>query len=233
MPELVLYGKQRDNRIVMKTLIGHPRSNYAFTLFVIYLRYLIGGAFVYAGFGKAMGDRFMPQGSLQIPAEGMSIDVFFEVLYRTGIWWQFLGWGQVVAGLLVVTQRWSTLGAVLFLPVSLNIFMITISMDFHGTPVLTGLILLANLGLLIWDYERLRLLLIPDGEATVSIQLTSDQLGYPQYWAGLGLLIFLTSISFGNRENVPLWFVLCVAEGMLGLLGYGFYRRYAGKKPLG
>lgn len=217
----------------MKTLVDYLRSKHAFTLFVIYLRYLIGGAFVYAGFGKAMGGRFMPPGSLQIPAEGMEIDVFFEALYRTGIWWKFLGWGQVIAGLLLVTQRWSTLGAILFLPVSLNVFMITISMDFHGTPLLTGLILLANIGLLVWDYEKLRLLLLPNSDDVLTIRLTSDQLGYPRYWTGLGLLIFLTSISFGNRENVPLWFILCVAEGLLGLLGYGFYRRYAARKQAG
>ncbi|RZK30545.1 MAG: hypothetical protein EOO61_19140, partial [Hymenobacter sp.] len=69
------------------------REKASVALFVIYLRYLIGGAFVYSGVGKAIGKRFIPAGSLQLPPTGMTLDVFFETLYRTGIWWQFLGWG--------------------------------------------------------------------------------------------------------------------------------------------
>lgn len=207
-------------------LINYLRRKNSFSLFVIYLRYLIGGAFVYSGFGKAMGGRFIPAGSLQIPPQGITIDVFFEALYRTGIWWQFLGWGQVIAGLLLMTQRWSTLGAILFLPISLNIFMITISMDFHGTPLITGLIVLTNIGLLYWDYPRLKLLLLPNRDADLSLHITSDQLGSPHYWESLGLLIFVTSIAFGNRESTLLWLVLCLTEGLLGLLVWWIHRRY-------
>lgn len=194
-------------------------------LFVIYLRYLLGGAFVYSGIGKAMGERFIPAGSLQIPPTGMTLDVFFETLYRTGVWWQFLGWGQVGVGFLLVTQRWSTLGAVAFLPISVNIFLITLSMDFHGTPFITGLMVLANLGLLAWDYPRLSPLLLPNRDMNVSLQLRADQVGHPRYWEMLGLLIFLTSISFGNRENPPLWFILCFIEGLVGWLIWWFFKR--------
>lgn len=102
------------------TWIDLLREKTTLSIFVIYLRYLIGGAYAFSGMGKAMGERFIPVGSLQIPPTGMTLDVFFEALYRTGLWWQFLGWGQLVAGFLLVTQRWSTLGAVAFLPISIK-----------------------------------------------------------------------------------------------------------------
>ncbi|GAB3893638.1 hypothetical protein [Spirosoma agri] len=210
----------------MFRLIDALRSKTWACLFVIFLRYLIGGAFVYAGWGKALGGRFMPAGTLQLPPDhGISIDLFFEALYRTGIWWNFLGVGQVIAGALLVTQRFATLGAVAFLPISLNVFVITISMDFHFTPVLTGLIVAANLGLLLWDYQKIAPLFYPNRAGEMLIQLRSDQLGSPGYWQGLGLLILLTSSLFGNRENALVWFPLCLAEGLLGLVGFFIVNR--------
>ncbi|MFD2569528.1 hypothetical protein ACFSUS_02725 [Spirosoma soli] len=190
-------------------------------LFVIYLRYLIGGAFVYAGWGKALGGRFMPAGTLQLPPEqGISIDLFFEALYRTGLWWSFLGLGQVVSGALLMTQRFATLGAVAFLPVSLNIFLITISMDFHGTPIITGLILAGNLGLLVWDYRKLSPLLYPNRDGKLLIRAQSDQLDRPTYWQFLGVVLLITSLSFGNRSHIGVWALLCLLEGLIGWAMY-------------
>jgi len=84
---------------------------------------------------------------------------------------------------------------------------------------------LANLGLLAWDYTRLRPLLLPNRDINLSLQLRADQVGHPRYWEILGLLIFLTSISFGNRENAPLWFILCFIEGLVGWLIWWFFKR--------
>lgn len=67
--------------------------------------------------GKVLGERLTQVGTLQIPLTGMTLDVLFETLYRTGLWWQSLGWAQLVSGFLLLTQRWSTLGAVAFLPI--------------------------------------------------------------------------------------------------------------------
>jgi len=47
----------------------------------------------------------------------------------------------------------------------------------------------------------------------------------PHYWQGLGLLILLTSLSFGNRENPMVWLLLCFLEGLFGLIGFFVLRR--------
>lgn len=207
-------------------VIDNLRKSRNFTLFILYLRYLLGGAFVYSGIGKAMGARFIQAGSMQIPQTGMTIDVFFETLYRTGTWWQFLGWGQVVAGFFLLTQRWSTLGAILFLPVILNIFVITLSMDFHGTPFITGLMLLGNLLLLTWDHQKLRILILPNRDINQIVNAPSDQLDTPYYWELLGIFLLITSLSFGNRTDPITWSGLCFLEGLLGLLLWRFYKKY-------
>ncbi len=51
----------------------------------------------------------------------------------------------------------------LYFPVIVNIFLITLSMGFRGTPVITGLMLLGSIFLLCWDYDRLAGILRPAG----------------------------------------------------------------------
>ncbi|HKK45418.1 MAG TPA: hypothetical protein VJ964_07845 [Balneolaceae bacterium] len=84
------------------------------------------------------------------------IGYFFEALYRTGLYWHFIGIAQFTAGLCLLIPRFSTLGAVIFFPIILNIFVITISMPFKGTPIVTGAMLLSSIYLLIWDFDRLK-----------------------------------------------------------------------------
>jgi uncharacterized membrane protein YphA (DoxX/SURF4 family) len=88
-------------------------------LFIIYSRYLIGGAFVYSSIVKIKGLRFTS-------ADGSSYPInspfhFFETMYESGVYWKFLGWGQLIAGLLLMTQRYSKLGVLLFVAIISNI----------------------------------------------------------------------------------------------------------------
>ena len=125
------------------------KSLFLTQLFIIYTRYLIGGAFVFACIIKIKGMRFTTYSQEDAPL-GSAMH-FFEVLYQTGLYWQFIGWTQLLAGFFLMTQRFAKLGAVLNLPIILNVFVITISMEFGGTPVITGLMLAANLLLIVYE----------------------------------------------------------------------------------
>ena len=109
----------------MNNLIANFKQKNWTNIFAIYLRYLIGGAFVFSTIPKILGQRFTTANGETAPIDTWIH--FFETLYRSGIYWQFLGWGQLVAGLLLMTQFYSTLGALVFLPIILNVFVITIS----------------------------------------------------------------------------------------------------------
>jgi uncharacterized membrane protein YphA (DoxX/SURF4 family) len=113
-------------------------------------RLLLAVGFIPTGLVKLLGRRF----SYMSPET--DIGGFFETLYQSGLYWRFLGLAQVLAGLLVLWSATATLGAFLFFVIMLNVFVITLSYDFHFTPVITGSMLLATLYLLIWDYHRLR-----------------------------------------------------------------------------
>lgn len=110
---------------------------------------LLAIAFVPSGLKKVQGLRFT-----QIGIEN-PVGFFFEALYRTGIYWNFLGLLQLLIAVLLLIPRTATLGALLYLPVAVNIFVIVVSMRFTGTSVIAGLMLLANLYLLFWDYPKM------------------------------------------------------------------------------
>ena len=93
-----------------------------------------------------------------------SHDIDIVVPEKTNLWTGVLphaaqcgvGLMQVAAGVLLLIPGTALLGALLYLPIIVNIFVITVAMEFRGTWVIVGAMLLANLYLLAWDYDRLR-----------------------------------------------------------------------------
>ncbi len=114
------------------------------------VRVVMALAFLPAGLGKAVG---VPFTSLPISDE---VGYFFDALLRTGFFYQFIGICQVVAALLLLTPWTATLGALAYLPIACGMFALTVSMNFGTTYEITGLLLLANLYLLCWDYDKLK-----------------------------------------------------------------------------
>ncbi|MGI4884397.1 MAG: hypothetical protein ACRYFR_05495 [Janthinobacterium lividum] len=190
-------------------------------LAVVYTRYLLGGAFVFASVIKIKGHRFTHLSGAADPLH--SPMHLFETLYQSGLYWQFLGVAQCLAGLLLLTQRFATLGALLFLPIIANIFVITLSYNFGGTPIITGLMLLANALLLAWDWPTLRglvgrpaLLPAPGPQAPL--------------WAAVGWVLFAFTAGYRfytGAYNFLLWAGVCILVGALGLLASWRLRRRA------
>jgi len=203
------------------------KSFFLAQIFIIYTRYLIGGAFVFSSIIKIKGKRFTTYSQEDAPL-GSAMH-FFEVLYQTGDYWQFIGWAQLLAGFLLMTQRYAKLGALVNFPILLNVFVITISMNFGGTPLITGLMLAANLMLLIWHWGELKSL--------INLPYTpepKDQEENKPLWAITGVLLF--SFTAGYRliidfYNPFFWF------GVGFLIGFGAFlirlvQRYGAKTSL-
>lgn len=159
-------------------------------------RILLAAAFIPTGLVKILNQRFT-----SLPPSH-PVGALFEALFQTGGYWQFLGWTQVVAGLLLLVPATAAIGALLFLAIAVNIFVITATLGFVGTPVITGLMLLAVLFLVCWDYHRWRGLLFTSHVAVPPAQLPLRWRGFELslLWLGgaSGLLFFL-----GTRSLVP------------------------------
>jgi hypothetical protein len=171
-------------------------------------RILLATAFIPTGVVKLLGRPFTLLGS-ETP-----VGSFFAALHQTGLYWQFLGWMQVVAGGLILIPATSALGAFLFLGIALNIFVITLSMDFGGTPIVTGLMLAAVLFLVFWEFHRWRTLVFASG-------VTAPPVPVPPRWIRLERLLFFAGASggmaffLGTRSFVQ----FTVARAGLGLAG--------------
>lgn len=181
-------------------------------IFIIYTRYLIGGAFVFASLVKIKGLRFTSTDGTNAPINDPLH--FFETLYQSGLYWQFLGFGQLVAGFFLMTQRYSKLGAVAFYPIIVNVFVITISYDFGGTNYITGVMLLANTLLLLWDWNTFRIFFNQPLILENPSRLENDTI-----WQWTGLILFVFTVSYRiytDNYNLALWFGTCFFIGLSG-----------------
>jgi uncharacterized membrane protein YphA (DoxX/SURF4 family) len=120
--------------------------------FTIFTRVMIAVGFIPSGMKKVLGLPFTQLG-VETP-----VGYFFDALYKTGGWYEFIGWAQVLAAILLLIPRTATLGALIFFPIIINIAVLTNSMDFAGTRVITIFMALAVTYLLCWDYDKLKLI---------------------------------------------------------------------------
>ena len=121
--------------------------------FTAFTRVLLAVSFLPSGFTKVMNHRFT-----SLPLSD-PVGFFFEAFYRSGVWYQFVGWAQLTAAVLLLSPRTATLGALLYFTIIVNIALVTIGVGFTGTPVLTVLMALASLYLVCWEYDKWRALL--------------------------------------------------------------------------
>ena len=122
-------------------------------VFTTVTRVLLALAFVPSGLVKTLGRRFTT-----LPVTD-PVGYFFDGFFSAAGYYQFVGIMQLTAAALLLLPWTATLGAVLYLPIIINIFVITVAVDFRGTQVITALMLVGNIYLLCWDYDRWKELL--------------------------------------------------------------------------
>lgn len=121
--------------------------------FTVFNRISLAAGFLPSGFVKIMGERFTAL-SVNHP-----MGHYLEALHQTGYYYTFIGVLQVTAAALLLTPRTATLGAVLYFPVILNICVLSFAVRFDGSLLTSPLMVLANLYLLCWDYDKLKFIL--------------------------------------------------------------------------
>jgi len=117
--------------------------------FTLMNRLLLAMAFLPTGLVKATGQRFT-----NLPIEN-PVGFFFEAMFQTGPFWHFIGFTQIAAATLLLIPATATLGAVLFLPIGVSIFLITWGVGFQGTVYVTFGMMLSAIYLVCWDGDRI------------------------------------------------------------------------------
>lgn len=145
---------------------------------------------------------------------------YFNALYQTGFYYQFLGWAQLLAAVLLLFPRTAHLGALLFFPIIANIAVLTTSVGFKGTWLVTILMTLAAAYLVAWDYPRLKPLLFGrSGEKSRFMKY--EFVWLPALFMVGGALV--ATIWWAMRlGNFPNYFNVGVGLSIGGLL-FGFF----------
>ena len=123
-------------------------------IFSIFCRVALAAGFLAGGFVKIMDERF---------ASGLSIihpmGSYLNALHQTGYYYTFIGIVQLLAAVFLLIPRFVFLGALLYFPIILNILVLSYSVRFVGSLLTAPLMLLANIFLLCWHYDRLKFML--------------------------------------------------------------------------
>src|SRR6195256_115420 len=140
------------NRI--EELYYEAKADKWFKRFAVFCRIALAASFIPAGYLKIVGERF----AAGLPSNN-PLGHYFDALHLTGYYYTFIGIAQIITAILLLIPRTALLCALIYFPIIVNICVLTYATRFDGTRGNT-MMLLASLFLLIWDYDRLKHILL-------------------------------------------------------------------------
>jgi len=169
-------------------LHAEARQNRWLRYFTIFIRIALAFGFATAGMVKIVGERF---------ASGLSVNHpmghYLEALHHTGYYYTFIGIGQVLAAILLLIPRTVLLGAILYFPIILNICILSYAVRFEGSIITSPLMVLADLYLLCWNYDKLKHIL-PFNNATIPVDVPKQKTLSNKFPLKFFLAVFATFV---------------------------------------
>ena len=134
----------------LDALHAEVRGNRWHRYFAIFCRIALAAGFIPSGLQKVIGERFTDL-SINHP-----LGAYLEAFWHTEYYYTFVGLMQVSSAVLLLIPRTATLGAFIYFPIILNIFILSIAVRFDGSFITSPLMVLACLYLLAWDFHKWR-----------------------------------------------------------------------------
>ncbi len=169
---------------------------------VVSLRIFLGLIFFSSGMAKLFDGQF----------PGIIGPVWLEDAlseYGLGLYARFIAYSQVIIGLLLLTQRFATLGAIMLFPMLMNIFMVTVSMEWRGTPYILFTFLVFNVILLIADFHQLKGIVAQDPRPLKRITVRRKPLKIDLLWV-LGMVITVGSTFLYHQHALTAYTMVIV-----------------------
>lgn len=171
------------------------REMRALHLVVANLRIAIGFGVLPAGLKKCLGQAFTDPDNVGVFHE------FLHAFHATGPFYRMVGVLQVTGAVLLMTQRFSAVGAAILFPILVAIWGFVVSTTNPPTIIVVSLMLLGTAWLLLWDLDKWRGLFVPQGQ-NLRLQVEA---GTPRVdvtlWERCGAVI------------IALYLVACAFEG--------------------
>lgn len=128
--------------------INPLRKIFLFKLLYWAARIGMGLTFIISGIRKLPGVKFTT-----LPVDN-PVGHYFDAMHQLGFYWNFIGYFQILLGLLMLFNRTVVASIIMALPITINIFLVSVALKMTGTPFITAAMVLGNLFLLLWHYEH-------------------------------------------------------------------------------
>ncbi|RAU83142.1 hypothetical protein [Pontibacter arcticus] len=144
--------------------------------------------------------------------------------YGLALFARYIAYSQIIAGFILLTLRYRTLGAIILVPMVLSILLVTVSQNWVGTPYVVSGLLVLNLILLLADAGKF--LPLAGFPSTYLPAPQTNPFKMLLIWlAGFGLVLVSIQLSF---MQLMLSYVICVSGLLIGLVPY-FIQGRAGR----
>lgn len=170
------------------------RQNKWLGYFAVFCRVALAAGFIPSGMQKVLGERFT------VLSVDHPMGHFLDAFYQTGYYYTFVGVAQVVAAILILIPRTVILGAFIYLPIILNITVLSLAVRFDGSQVTSPLMTCAVLYLLAWNYHTFKHI-FPFHHANSALQLPTknERTNRFPFVFFSGVLIVVVLIVFHTR----------------------------------
>jgi len=145
----------------IERLVLRARARRGLILFVVNLRIFLAFALLPSGLKKVIDEPFTD------PDNVGPFHEFLHAFFATGSFYHFVGATQLLAATLLFSQRFATAGALLMLPILTVIFVFCWATQVYFTATIVTLMLLGNIGLVLWDVQKWRAIFARDDEPTL------------------------------------------------------------------
>jgi len=178
-----------NSPITANCLHAQLKTNKWLKYFTTFNRVALAWGFLPSGFVKIMGERFTNL-SVNHPMGN-----YLKALHHTGYYYTFIGIAQMTAAVLLLFPRTALLGALLYLPIILNICILSLAVRFEGSLLTSPLMVLACLYLLCWDYDRLKFIL-PSYKPLNLVEVSAVQKFPVKFFAGVaGCVVLVVALT--------------------------------------
>jgi hypothetical protein len=189
-------------------------------LFTAFVRVILAVGFIPPSIPKILHRPFT------VLPDSNPVGHYFNALYATGFYYEFIGWSQLIAAALLLFPRTAHVGALMFFPIVTNIAILTVSVGFAGTWLIALLMCFAALWLVAWEYDRLKPIVFSTRSAATRI------LGFQFLWipaafavGAAAMAVIWRIMRLGNFSNyLTVGIGLTIAGLIFGLVVALHYR---------
>ncbi|MCH7408763.1 DoxX family protein [Belliella sp. DSM 111904] len=174
------------------------RSNFWHWCFYLFCRLSLAIGFLIAGMVKIMGERF---------ASGLSdihpMGSYLEALFHTGYYYTFIGVAQVLAAVMLLIPRAVLAGALLYMSIIFNIWILSLAVRFEGSLVSSTLMVLATLYLICYHFDQFKWIFSKSNELNLKLSIMDRKFPLRFFFASLMAIVLVVYIFTNLFEIMP------------------------------